>query len=99
MNLRVRNIQSDRKYHGSHQRIADLMRYLQLPDENLKRYFEQVAFSVMVRNGDRHLENYGLLYTSTADCRLAPMFDVVTTALYKYTRYEGGPELEDRTLP
>lgn len=98
MNLRVRDIQSDRKYHGSYQRIAELMQYLQLPSENLERFFEQVAFSIMVRNGDGHLKNYGLLYTSTADCRLAPMFDVVTTALYRYTRYEGGPELEDRTL-
>lgn len=26
------------------------------------------------------------------------MFDVVTTAIYTYTRYPGGPELEDRTL-
>jgi len=98
MGLRVRDIQSDRKYHGSYQRIAELMRYLQLPIENLERFFEQVAFSVMVRNGDGHLKNYGLLYTSAADCRLAPMFDVVTTSLYRYTRYEGGPELEDRTL-
>lgn len=98
MNLRVRDIQSDRKYHGSYQRIAELMQYLQLPSENLARFFEQVAFSIMVRNGDGHLKNYGLLYTSTADCRLAPMFDVVTTAIYRYTRYEGGPELEDRTL-
>jgi serine/threonine-protein kinase HipA len=98
MNLRVRDIQSDRKYHGSYQRIAELMRYLQLSGEDLQRFFEQVAFSIMVRNGDGHLKNYGLLYTSTADCRLAPMFDVVTTALYRYTRYEGGPELEDRTL-
>lgn len=98
MNLRVRDIQSDRKYHGSYQRIAELMQYLQLPSENLARFFEQVAFSIMVRNGDGHLKNYGLLYTSAADCRLAPMFDVVTTAIYRYTRYEGGPELEDRTL-
>jgi len=98
MNLRVRDIQSDRKYHGSYQRIAELMQYLQLPSGNLARFFEQVAFSIMVRNGDGHLKNYGLLYTSTADCRLAPMFDVVTTAIYRYTRYEGGPELEDRTL-
>jgi serine/threonine-protein kinase HipA len=98
MNLRVRDIQSDRKYHGSYQRIAELMQYLQLPSDNLARFFEQVAFSVMVRNGDGHLKNYGLLYTSAADCRLAPMFDVVTTAIYRYTRYEGGPELEDRTL-
>ena len=26
------------------------------------------------------------------------MFDVVTTSIYKYTQYQGGPELEDRTL-
>ena len=26
------------------------------------------------------------------------MFDVVTTAIYRYRRYDGGPELEDRTL-
>ena len=26
------------------------------------------------------------------------MFDVVTTAIYRYRRYHGGPELEDRTL-
>jgi len=69
-----------------------------LPSKNLERFFEQVAFSIMVRNGNAHLKNFGLLYTSSADCRLAPMFDVVTTVLYRYTRYEGGPELEDRTL-
>ena len=26
------------------------------------------------------------------------MFDMVTTSIYAYTRYPGGPELEDRTL-
>jgi serine/threonine-protein kinase HipA len=26
------------------------------------------------------------------------MFDVVTTSIYPYTQYAGGPELEDRTL-
>lgn len=26
------------------------------------------------------------------------MFDVVTTSIYTYTQYAGGPELEDRTL-
>lgn len=52
----------------------------------------------MVRNGDGHLKNFGVLYSSIDDCRLAPMFDVVTTSIYRDTRYEGGPELEDRTL-
>lgn len=96
--LRVRDILSDRKYQGSYQRIAELMRQLQLHSDNLHRFFEQVAFSVMVRNGDAHLKNFGLLYRSTQDMWLAPIFDVVTTSIYTYTQYSGGPELQDRTL-
>jgi serine/threonine-protein kinase HipA len=98
MGLRVRDIQSDRKYQGSYQRVAELLQYLQLPSDNLARLFEQIAFTVMVRNGDGHLKNYGVLYRSAQDCWLAPMFDVVTTSIYRYTRYDGGQELEDRTL-
>jgi serine/threonine-protein kinase HipA len=96
--LRVRDILSDRKYQGSYQRIAELLRQLQLHSDNLHRFFQQVAFSVMVRNGDAHLKNFGVLYRSATEVWLAPMFDVVTTSIYKYTRYQGGPELEDHTL-
>ena len=96
--LRVRDILSNRKYQGSYQRIAELMRQLQLHNDNLQRFFEQVAFSVMVRNGDAHLKNFGLLYRSADNIWLAPMFDVVTTSIYTYTQYAGGPELQDRTL-
>jgi serine/threonine-protein kinase HipA len=96
--LRVRDILSDRKYHGSYQRIAELLRQLQLHSHNLYRFFEQVAFSIMVRNGDAHLKNFGLLYRSEQDIWLAPMFDVVTTSIYRYARSPGGPLLEDRTL-
>jgi serine/threonine-protein kinase HipA len=96
--LRVRDILSDRKYQGSYQRIAELLRQLQLPSDNLNRFFEQVAFSIMVRNGDAHLKNFGLLYRSAEQVWLAPMFDVVTTSIYTYTQYAGGLELEDRTL-
>jgi len=98
MGLRVRDTLSDRKYQGSYARIADLLKMLRLPADNLARFFEQVAFTVMVRNGDGHLKNYGVLYSSEADIRLAPMFDVVTTAIYRYARFAGGPELEDHTL-
>ncbi|MDR6854446.1 type II toxin-antitoxin system HipA family toxin [Variovorax guangxiensis] len=96
--LRVREILSDRKYQGSYQRIAELLRQLRLHSDNLHRFFQQVAFSVMVRNGDAHLKNFGVLYRSSADVWLAPMFDVVTTSIYKYAQYPGGPQLEDRTL-
>lgn len=96
--LRVRDVLSDRKYQGSYQRVAELLRQLQLHSSQLHRFFEQVAFSVMVRNGDAHLKNFGVLYRGADEIWLAPMFDVVTTAVYTYTRYPGGPELEDRTL-
>ena len=96
--LRVRDVLSDRKYQGSYQRVAELLRQLHLHSDNLHRFFQQVAFSVMVRNGDAHLKNFGVLYRNAADIWLAPMFDVVTTSIYTYTRYPGGPELEDHTL-
>jgi serine/threonine-protein kinase HipA len=96
--LRVRDVLSDRKYQGSYQRVAELLRQFQLHSSNLHRFFEQVAFSVMVHNGDAHLKNFGLLYRSREEMWLAPMFDVVTTSIYRYARSPGGPELEDRTL-
>jgi serine/threonine-protein kinase HipA len=96
--LRVRDVLSDRKYQGSYQRVAELLRQIQLHSNNLHRFFEQVALSIMVRNGDAHLKNFGVLYRSETQAWLAPLFDVVTTSIYRYTRYQGGPDLEDRTL-
>ena len=96
--LRVRDTLSDRKYQGSYQRVVDLLKTLQLEQQDLTRFFAQIAFSIMVRNGDAHLKNFGVLYRSWSEKWLAPMFDVVTTSIYRYTQYAGGPELEDRTL-
>ena len=98
MGQRVRDTLSDRKYHGSYERIATVLKLINLPDAELARFFEQVALTVMVRNGDGHLKNFGVLYSGVEDVRLAPMFDVVTTSIYKYQRYEGGPALEDHTM-
>lgn len=98
MGLRVRDTLSDRKYQGSYERIAEALRMLRLPDNDLQRFFEQVAFTVLVSNGDGHLKNYGVLYSNQDDIRLAPMFDVVTTSIYKYARLQGGEDLQDRTM-
>lgn len=95
---RVRDLLSDRKYHGSYEQMAQALRAINLPAPQLARFFEQLAFMAMVRNGDGHLKNFGVLYSDVADVRLAPMFDVVTTAIYTYQRYEGGPALEDHTM-
>ncbi len=97
MGLQVRDTLSDRKYQGSYAAIAEALNLLGMGRE-LERFFEQVAFCAMVRNGDAHLKNFGVLYTGPADARLAPMFDVVTTAVYKYERFAGGPPAEDHTM-
>lgn len=99
MGLRVRDILSERKYHGSYENVADLLGMITQGKGELRRFFEQLAFSVMVGNGDAHLKNFGVLYQGHADdIRLAPMFDVVSTRIYRYQRSPGGPELEDNTL-
>lgn len=99
MGLRVRDTLSERKYHGSYQKIAELLGMITGSREDLQRFFEQLAFSVMVGNGDAHLKNFGVLYQGVADnIRLSPMFDVVTTRIYRYQRSPGGPELQDNTL-
>ena len=99
MGLRVRDTLSERKYHGSYQRIAELLGMITGNRRDLQRFYEQLAFSIMVGNGDAHLKNFGVLYRGVADdIRLAPMFDVVTTRIYRYQRSPGGPELEDHSM-
>ena len=38
----------------------------------------------LLKNGDAHLKNFGVLYTSpyTSDVRLSPAYDVVSTVVY-----------------
>ena len=98
MGLRVRDVHFERKYQGSYQRIAELLQFLQLPAENLHRLFEQVALSVMVRNGDAHLKNFGILVPRRGPPRLSPVFDVATTAIYTHRRYERDAQWTDVTM-
>ncbi|MCE4538476.1 type II toxin-antitoxin system HipA family toxin [Pelomonas sp. P7] len=98
MGLSVRDTLSDRKYHGSYETVSQVLKALALPAVDLARFFEQVAFTIMVRNGDGHLKNFGVGYDESWGARLAPMYDVVTTAIYRYQRWTGGEDEEDRTL-
>jgi serine/threonine-protein kinase HipA len=51
---------------------------------SLRELFRSVVLSVAVRNGDAHLKNFGLLYTTpqTDDVRLSPLYDIVNTTSY-----------------
>lgn len=68
--------------------------------ESLQRFYEYLVLSIAVRNGDAHLKNFGLLYThpQAEPPRLAPLYDVVTTAAYDDVNLRTGALHADRTL-
>lgn len=75
-------------------RHGDVLRELEL-------FFSYVCLSVMVRNGDAHLKNFGVLYThpgAPETVQLAPVFDVTTTTVYENYNPKSGQSLVDRTL-
>ncbi len=74
------------KYTGSYERVARSIRdfvsgdYLPAAQE---QFFATLVLSVMVRNGDAHLKNFGVLYpTPSGVVALAPVYDLVTTTAY-----------------
>jgi serine/threonine-protein kinase HipA len=88
------------KYEGSYENIAKAVRIYcgENTSESLHRLFGYVAISVMVRNGDAHLKNFGLVYEhphQQTSVRLAPLYDVVTTAAYPALP---GTRILDKTL-
>jgi len=74
------------KYASSYERVARSIRDF-VSGENLMaardQFLATLVLSVMVRNGDAHLKNFGVLYASPGDTVvLAPVYDVVTTTAY-----------------
>jgi len=71
------------------------------PLRELERFFSSVCLSVMVRNGDAHLKNFGVIYThpnAPETVQLAPVFDITTTTVYENYNPKSGRSLVDRTL-
>lgn len=98
---KVRDAQGNYKYQGSYEAVARVIRAYSgsAALANLEAFFSSIALSIMVRNGDAHLKNFGLLYRDpgAGEVRLAPVFDVVTTTIYPYYNQRTGGEQVDRT--
>jgi serine/threonine-protein kinase HipA len=74
------------KYASSYERVARTIRDFVSGDQLLaarEQFFASLALSVMLRNGDGHLKNFGVLYGSPpGPVKLAPVYDLVTTTVY-----------------
>lgn len=74
------------KYSSTCERVARTIKdfvsgeFLQAARE---QFFASLVLSCMIRNGDAHLKNFGVLYERPGQpVRLAPVYDMVTTVAY-----------------
>ncbi|UZE01209.1 type II toxin-antitoxin system HipA family toxin [Pseudomonas mediterranea] len=76
------------KYDGSYEGAARQIKAFVSPhllNQALESLFKIVALSAGLKNGDAHLKNFGVLYDhcgADASIRLAPAYDIVSTAVY-----------------
>jgi serine/threonine-protein kinase HipA len=82
----LQGLGTEEKYSGSYERAVKTINQFVSPAYRLRareQFFKTLALSVMVRNGDAHLKNFGVLYSDpTKDRKLAPAYDIVTTTAY-----------------
>lgn len=92
------------KYSQSYETIAGVIAQLcshAQQGKELASFYTSFCLSVMVRNGDAHLKNYGLLYDHPGDrttVRLSPAYDITTTSVYSRYSARMGREVADRSL-
>jgi serine/threonine-protein kinase HipA len=78
---------TDQKYSGSYE-TSILKRFQQFSNSShvytdLEKLFTLIALNCALRNGDAHLKNFGIIYDDVlGEARLAPVYDLVTTAVY-----------------
>ena len=77
---------TSQKYSSTYERVARSIKDFVSPEFRQiarERFFASLVLSCMVRNGDAHLKNFGVLYKRPgAPVILAQVFDVVTTVAY-----------------
>lgn len=77
---------TSQKYGSTYERVARSIKDFVSPEYLLKareQFFMSLVLSCMLRNGDAHLKNFGVLYERPgAQVQLAPVYDVVTTTAY-----------------
>lgn len=74
----------EQKYKGSYEKIVKIIEKVSTRKfEDLKDFFKLTVMNFLLKNGDAHLKNFGILYTSDLQMRtLSPVYDVVNTVVY-----------------
>jgi serine/threonine-protein kinase HipA len=78
----VRGFYPENKYKGTFETLGALV-YRQRDIASLVEFTKRLAFNVVIGNGDAHLKNWSLIYRDPRRPVLAPVYDLVSTAIYK----------------
>jgi len=76
----------EEKYSGSYEKVATLIYNVTTnKKESMEYFFKLLVMNYLLKNGDAHLKNFGILYdNSFSNIFFAPAYDVVNTSIYFY---------------
>lgn len=76
----------DEKYSGSYEQIAKVIYSVCTNKlESMKSLYKVIVMNYLLKNGDAHLKNFGILYNDDfSKIWFAPAYDVVNTQVYFY---------------
>lgn len=80
------------KYAGSVERIVRLIAEVCGPAKTAasqEAFFAQYLLASVIRNGDAHLKNFGVLYGPGKQTAIAPVYDMLSMAVYAPRREDG----------
>jgi len=72
------------KYQGSYEQVSKtILQFTTDKSNSMKQFFKTVVMNYLLKNGDAHLKNFGLLFSRDfTTIKFAPAYDVVTTTAY-----------------
>ncbi|MBV1882501.1 MAG: type II toxin-antitoxin system HipA family toxin [Pseudomonadales bacterium] len=78
------------RYLGSYENASKVISLYTGSHQEMVHFFDYIVLSCLLGNGDAHLKNFSLLYSSPLNkARLSPIYDVVCTQVY---------DLEEKSL-
>jgi serine/threonine-protein kinase HipA len=74
------------KYNGSYEQVVKIIYdVVDNKNESIEALYKTIVMSYLLKNGDAHLKNFGVLYDEDmTNIRYAPAYDIVNTCVYFY---------------
>ena len=84
--ISLMNKNRDQKYSGSYEQVAKVVyNFSTNKRRSMEQFFKTIVMNYLLKNGDAHLKNFGLLYSDDfSEIKFAPAYDVVNTMVYMH---------------